>query len=140
MADERVVDDGWRIPDELWRRIEPLLPAKPPQPRGGRPWMPDRQAMDGIFYVLRTGCQWKALPRTIGAASTVHDRFQQWVKAGVFEGLWAAGVLEYDALKGIEWEWQALDGAMSKAPLGGKRCGSQPDRPRQAGHKAQPAD
>jgi putative transposase len=140
MADEPVVDDGWRIPDELWRRIEPLLPAKPPQPQGGRPWTRDRQAMDGIFYVLRTGCQWKALPRTIGAASTVHDRFQQWVKAGVFERLWAAGVLEYDALKGIEWEWQALDGAMTKAPLGGKRHRSQPHRPRQAGHEAQPAD
>jgi len=121
MADEPVVDDGWRIPDELWQRIEPLLPAKPPQPQGGRPWIPDRQVMDGIFYVLRTGCQWKALPRTIGAASTVHDRFQQWTKAGVFERLWAAGVLEYDALKGIQWEWQALDGAMTKAPLGGEK-------------------
>jgi len=47
--------------------------------------MPDRQAMDAIFYVLRTGCQWKALPRGLGAASTVHDRFQEWCKAGVFE-------------------------------------------------------
>jgi len=140
MAEKPVVDDGWRIPDELWDRIEPLLPPKEPQPKGGRPWIPDRRAMDGIFYVLRTGCQWKALPRTIGAASTVHDRFQQWVKAGIFRRLWEAGLLEYDALRGIDWEWQAMDGAMTKAPLGGKRHRSQPHRPRQERHEAELAD
>lgn len=140
MADKPAVDDGWRIPDELWKQIEPLLPAKKPQPKGGRPWTSDRQAMDGIFYVLRTGCQWKALPRAIGAASTVHDHFQQWVKAGVFLRLWEAGLLEYDALKGLDWEWQAMDGAMTKAPLGGKRHRSQSDRPRQERHEAESAD
>jgi putative transposase len=140
MADKPVIDDGWRIPDELWERIEPLLPAKNPQPKGGRPWTPDRQVMDGIFYVLRTGCQWKALPRTIGAASTVHDRFQKWVKADVFRRLWEAGLLEYDTLKGIDWEWQAMDGAMTKAPLGGKRYWAQSHRPRQERHEAEPAD
>jgi transposase len=96
--------------------------------------------MDGIFYVLRTGCQWKALPRAIGAASTVHDRFQQWVKAGVFRRLWEAGLLEYDALQGLDWEWQAMDGAMTKAPLGGKRNRSQSHGPRQERYEAQPAD
>jgi transposase len=96
--------------------------------------------MDGIFYVLRTGCQWKALPRTIDAASTVHDRFQLWVEAGVFRRLWEAGLLEYDALKGLDWEWQALDGAMTKAPLGGKRQRSQSHRPRQERHEAESAD
>jgi len=121
MVDKLEIDDGWRISDELWERIEPLLPAKKPHPKGGRPWTSDRQAMDGIFYVLRTGCQWKALPRALGAASTVHDRYQLWVEAGVFRRLWEASVLEYDALKGIDWEWQAMDGAMTKAPLGGKR-------------------
>jgi transposase len=42
MAEKPAVDDGWRIPDELWDRIEPLLPPKEPQPKGGRPWIPDR--------------------------------------------------------------------------------------------------
>lgn len=120
------IDDGWRIPDELWSRLQPLLPAHQPHPKGGRPWTDERQAMDGIFYLLRTGCQWKALPREFGAASTVHDRFQLWRKAGVFERLWQEGLLEYDALKGIEWEWQALDGAMTKAPLGGRGHWPQP--------------
>jgi putative transposase len=124
------IDDGWRIPEELWSRIQPLLPAKRPHPKGGRPWTDERQALDGSFYVLRTGCQWKALPREFGAASTVHDRFQLWRKAGVFQRLWQAGLLEYDALSGIEWEWQALDGAMTKAPLGGRGHCPQPHRPR----------
>jgi len=137
---EKAVDDGWRIPDELWERIEPLLPPKRSYPKGGRPRMPDRQAMDAIFYVLRTGCQWKALPRSLGAPSTVHDRFQEWREAGVFERMWRAGLLEYDERVGIEWEWQALDGAITKAPLGGKRGRSQSHRPGEERHEAKPVD
>jgi putative transposase len=125
MAD-KPVDEGWRIPDELWSRIEPLLPHKEPSPKGGRPRMPDRQAMEAIYYVLRTGCQWKALPRSLGAASTVHDRFQEWQQAGVFKRLWQAGLLEYDQRVGIDWEWQAMDGAITKAPLGQEGTGPNP--------------
>ncbi len=123
------IDDSWRIPDQLWNRLQPLLPAKPSQPKGGRPWTEDRRAMDGIFYLLRTGGQWKALPREFGASSTVHDRCQIWRGAGVFERLWQAGLLEYDVLKGIDWQWQSMDGAMTKAPLGGRGHGTQPHRP-----------
>jgi len=53
--------------------------------KAGRPRMDDRKAMSAIFFVLRTGCQWNALPRSLGASSTVHDRFQEWRKAGVFK-------------------------------------------------------
>ena len=112
-----LVDDGWRIPDALWQCIEPIVPPTTPQPKGGSPWAPSRQCMEGIFYVLRTGCQWTALPRTFGAPSTVHDRFQLWRGAGVFERMWTEGLMDYDELKGLNWEWQAIDGA--KAPLGG---------------------
>lgn len=138
--EESQVDDEWRIPDALWERIEPLLPAQRPHPKGGRPWTPARQCMDGIFYVLRTGCQWKALPRSFGAASTVHLRFQQWRAAGVFERLWQEALVEYDAHVGLEWEWQAMDGALTKAPLGGKRNRTQSYRPRQERDETQPAD
>ena len=123
------IDDGWRIPEELWARIQLFLPPKPPHPKGGHPWTADRTAMDGIFYVLRTGCQWKALPREFGAPSTVHDRYQFWCEAELFQHLWEAGLLEYDALKGIEWEWQAMDGAMTKAPPGRRSHRSQSHRP-----------
>src|SRR5436190_18542410 len=90
------VDDGFRVSDELWARIEPLLPPEPSHARGGRPRLPARQAMDGVYFLLRTGAQWKALPRCFGAPSTVHDRFQEWRAAGVFGKLWRAGLVEYD--------------------------------------------
>lgn len=137
---EQPVAANWRIPDALWPHLRRVLPSPKPKPKGGRPRMDDHQALDAIFYVLRTGCQWKALPRSLGAASTVHDRFQEWQRAGVFEKLWRAGLLKYDAEVGIEWEWQAMDGAMTRAPLGGKRDRPQPHRPRQKRHQAQSAD
>jgi putative transposase len=62
--------------------------------------MDDRRAMNGIFYVLRTGCQWKALPKSLGAASTVHARFQYWLNSGVFERLWKEALIEYDEKRG----------------------------------------
>jgi len=124
--------NSFSISDDLWARIEPLIPV--PQPkrpdRPGRPRQNNRQMMTAIFYVLRTGCQWKALPRSMGAGSTVHDRFQEWCAARVFAQMWQAGLHEYDDLKGLDWEWQAMDGAMTKAPLGGKRNRRQSHRSR----------
>ena len=117
-------DDGWRIPDALWEKIEPLIPP----PAKVHPWgvhnprVPNRQALDAIFFVLRTGCQWNALNATgICSSSAAHRRFQEWVAAGFFQEIWALGLEEYAALHGIDWEWQAMDGAMHKAPLGGEK-------------------
>jgi putative transposase len=94
--------------------------------------MPDRQAFAAILYVLRTGIQWNALPRHLGADSTVHDRFQEWARAGFFQQLWEVGLLAYDDLVGIDWAWQAADGAMTKAPFGGGAVGPNPtDRGKQ---------
>jgi putative transposase len=125
------INPRFSLSDELWEQIKPLLPVEPPKPKGGRPRMDDRQAMTAILYVLRTGIQWNALPRSLGASSTVHDRFQYWEREGVFRRLWETGLQAYDEVKGIEWTWQAVDGAMTKAPLGGKRHRSQSNRPRQ---------
>ena len=84
--------------------------------------MPDRDCADAIFYVLRTGCQWQALDQTeLCAHSTAHDRFQEWVQAGVFLKLWQAGLAQFDEREGIDWKWLSMDGAMVKAPLGGKK-------------------
>lgn len=83
--------------------------------------------MDAIFYRLRTGCQWKALSATgICSGSSAHRRFQEWREAQVFERLWASGLNQYDELKGLEWEWQSMDGALVKAPLGGEETSPNP--------------
>ena len=59
---------------------------------------------DGILYVLRTGCQWKALPSEYGSGFTCHRRFQEWVRIGVFQKLWIKLLEQYDEIRGIEWE------------------------------------
>jgi transposase len=128
------VDDQWRIPDVLWERIIPLLPPRKPHPLGcHNRRVEDRRAMDAIFFVLRTGCQWGALDATgICSHSSAHRRFQEWTAVGVFVTLWVQGLEEYDALKGLDWHWLAMDGAMTKSPLGGEWTGKNPtDRGKQ---------
>jgi transposase len=139
---DRAARDKWRIPDALWERIEPLLPPRKPHPLGcHNPRVPDRDAMNAIFFVLRTGCQWNALNATgICSSSSAHRRFQEWREAGVFVLIWALGLHEYEALKGIDWSWQSMDGAMTKAPLGGGKNRAQPHRSSQTRHQAKPAD
>jgi putative transposase len=120
------IDPQFLISDELWEKLQPLLPPAVPKPRGGRPRMEDRKALDAIVYVMRTGIQWKALPRSLGASSTVHDRFQEWVEQGVMMRFWQAGLAEYAKQVEIDWEWQTMDGGMVKAPLGGDATGRNP--------------
>jgi putative transposase len=134
---------GFRISDALWAVLAPLLPVRVNTHRfgGGRPRVPDRRCADAIFYVLRTGCQWAALQQTeLCAKSTAHDRFQAWVEADVFLKLWKAGVEQFDELQGIAWDWLSMDGAMTKAPLGGEKNRAESDRPRQRRGQAQPVD
>ena len=114
----------WEISDSLWEQMEPLIP-KPVDnhPLGmHRARVPNRDAMNAILFVLRTGCQWEALDATgICKHSSAHRRFQEWTKAGVFKEFWKRGLLKYDDIKGINWKWLSLDGAITKSPLGGEK-------------------
>jgi transposase len=85
---------------------------------------------EAIVYVLRTDCQWKALPREhFGSASTIHKRFLEWEQAGFFVALWQAGLAEHDEMEGIAWRWQSFDVALLNAPLVRQSVGpSQTDR------------
>lgn len=103
---------SWTISDEFWVEIKKHIPNRERDPnreykckpgRGRRP-LEKRRVLERILYVLRNGCIWKALPKEYGAASSVHQYFQEWSEAGVFEQLWSAGLLKYDYLKGIGWE------------------------------------
>ena len=81
----------------------------------GRSPRPFRVIFDGIAHVLRTGCPWHVLPRQVYVpGSTVHARFSQWVKAGGFYQAWQIVLAYYDQAVGIDWKWQALDGAITK--------------------------
>ena len=126
---------SWRVTDDFWARVEPLIPVRQRmadkryvrKPGAGRPAKPPRQVFEAIMFVLRTGCQWRALPRGgFGSASAVHKRFLEWEKACVFTALWEAGLAEYDQIEGIAWRWQSIDAAMFKAPLAQQAVGPNP--------------
>lgn len=127
--------DSWVVTDNFWERVEPLIPLRERpaskeyarKPGAGRPPKPARQVFEAIVYVLRTGCQWKALPKErFGSASAIHKRFLEWEAAGVFAAIWQAGLAEYDQMEGIAWRWQSIDGAMFKAPLAQEAVGPNP--------------
>ena len=115
--------DFFDVPDDLWDLIEPLLPPEPAKPKGGRPRVPDRVALAGILYRVRTGCQWKALPRDFGSGSTCHMRMTQWARAGVFPKIHETLLRYYERRRGIKWDFASLDSAMVKAPKGGAKLG-----------------
>ena len=109
-----------RIPDELWDEIRFILTSEKPANTIGRQAVSFRKVLDGILYVLRTGCQWKMLSKEYGSGSTCHRRFQQWSTSKVFERLRTKMLKVYDGIVGIRWKWQSLDSVSVKAPLGGK--------------------
>ena len=98
------------------------------RPKGGRPPMDDRKAMTAILYVLRTGCQWRALPRSLGAGTTVHDRFQQWVQAGVFKTMWKAGLLDLGEKKETELGMAVYGWRDDEGPVRRRKDGQKPHR------------
>src|SRR3954451_3692939 len=105
----------WEVPDELWRRIEPILKRFWPRKPTGRPPAHWRRTLNGIIFRLRSGCQWSELPAKYGPKSTVRDWLQRWAAGGVLERIWAALVAECQELGGVEWKWQAADGMLGKA-------------------------
>lgn len=109
----------WRVSDELWVQIAPVLAEVDPPKRRGRPRIDPRAALNAILFRLRSGCQWNQLPERFPDDSSVHRAFQRWVRLGLFTRVWTVLVERCDQLGGVNWEWQAADGAMGKARLGG---------------------
>ena len=134
-------NDFGGMTDELWAQIQPHLPRRSKKTGKGRPPTPDRVVMSGIVFRLRTGCQWKAIPKQFGSGSTCHRRFQSWRKDGVFRAVFVSLVGYYDGVRGIadvpeppngrrgtaiDWQWASLDSATVKSPKGGDCTGPNP--------------
>jgi putative transposase len=113
----------WRVPDELWAEIGPILDELDPPNRVGPKRVSARLILDAIIYRGRTGCQWNRLPQEFPDDSTVHRAFQRWREAGVFRRLWAVLIERCEDLDGVDWQWQAADGSLGKARKGGARLG-----------------
>jgi putative transposase len=123
----KVVDTIWEIPDPLWNDvIKPLLDEFYPPAETGRPRVDLRQVLNGCIYQMRTGCQWNRLPPVYGSDSSVHRWFQRFVEDGFFEVIWGALVGVCDDLGGVDWQWQAADGVLGKARLGGTKSAKIP--------------
>jgi transposase len=126
--------NSWEITDAFWEKAAPLLPRKERNPNknyrrkpgGGRSPLDPRKTLEAIFYVLRTGIQWKALPQGFGASSAVHRYFRFWCEEGFFKALWITGLASYEEAAGIQWEWLSADGCMTKAPLAQETVGKNP--------------
>jgi putative transposase len=116
----------WRIPDDLWERIEPILGRRYPPAATGRPRADLRVVLDAIIYRMRSGVQWNQLPDHFGPDSTVHGWFQRFVADGVLEEVWACLVAECDELGAVAWEWQAADGVMGRSRFDGDARGPNP--------------
>jgi putative transposase len=129
--------DYFRVPRPLWRKVKPLLPKAPQQRRRGRPPADTRAVLNGIWYVLWTGCQWKAVHRDwFGVASSVlHERFQTWQQQGRFAKIMQVLVRFYARTRRVQWQWQAIDSRTCAAPLGGTETGKNPTDRAKCGSK-----
>jgi len=109
------------LSDEQWALIAPLLP---PRRKGrGRPRADDRTTLNGILYVLKTGCAWQDLPRQYGSPTTCWRRLQTWSEDGTWERVWRALLWELDARGKLEWAQAFLDGSFVPAKRGALRSG-----------------
>lgn len=121
LPEEKPLPTIWRVPDELWHTIKPILNELDPPARTGRPRIDPRAALDAMIYRMRSGCQWNQLPRDFPDDASVHRTMQRWIVRGVFPLIWAALIEACDELGGVDFQWQAADGAMGKPVSVGTR-------------------
>jgi putative transposase len=118
----------YNIPGKLWKLLKKQLPKEPRKKGRGRPRVKSRDVMEGIWYVLWTGCQWKSIRKEWFnvSSSVLHERFQTWQEEGIFEKMFKTIVKYYARERKIGWKWQSVDSMMSPAPLGGAKTGKNP--------------
>lgn len=118
---------------KFWKEIRTVIPQKR---SNRRPRKGAKKIMRALFYILRTGIQWKALPKEFKvSASTVHRRFQEWIHDQIFQIFWTNVLKKYQKKQYAMMQWVAIDGSCSKAPLGGEDVGKSPVDRRKIGTK-----
>jgi transposase len=127
------------VTDELWARVQPLLP--PPPPRRfrfpGRKPLDQRMILTGILFVLKTGISWDDLPAELGCGcgKTCRHYFRLWHQAGVWRQLHALLLAELNGADQIDWERALIDASFARAPLGGEDTGPNPTDRGKSGSK-----
>ena len=109
------------VSDLLWARVEPHLLVRPAQPKGGRPWVDDRECLEGILWVLRSGARWRDIPVDLPSPSTCWRRLQEWASEGCLEIIQAAVLEELDELGRLDWDQLVADATFVRGKKGGTR-------------------
>ena len=135
VLDDLGVAAPWVVSDELWARIEPLLPVRPAG-RIGPKLLPDRQVLQGILFVLITGIGWEDLPQELefDSGMTWWRRLRDWQEAGVFDRLHQHLLAELNAAGQIDWSRACVDASHVRA----KKRALPPDRARSTAVKPAP--
>jgi putative transposase len=116
------------VTDAVWNTIEPLLPT-PPTRRRGRPRKPDRDVFLAIMWRLVLGCSWETVEHLLDyriSDTTIRERRDEWIAAGVFDQLINHAILAFDRIVGLDLSHAAVDGSLHKAPCGGEGTGPNP--------------
>src|SRR5512145_2256440 len=109
--------------DDQWLKLQPLLPTMPPGKKGGRPWRNNRQVLEGILWVLKTGARWRDLPERYPSPSTCWRRLRQWDEDGTWLRMWRAFLGQLDARGRLRWEQVFIDGSFASAKKGALTSG-----------------
>ena len=120
-AQQKPLPTIWRVPDELWEIIEPILTERDPPKSTARPRVDQRAALDAIIFRIERLPVEPITPSRVPDDSSVHRTFQRWIELGVLDLIWESLIEDCEELGGVNFEWQAADGAMGKARFGGTK-------------------
>src|SRR3954463_10620239 len=119
---EKPMPTIWRLPEQLWEKIEPILKAHDPPKNTGRPRVDQRAALDAIIFRMRSGCQWNRLPEEFPDDSSVHRTFQRWNELGALDLIWESLIEECEELGGVDFESGRSRTARWARPVLGGPC------------------
>ena len=109
---------GPLLTEQQWKKIEPLFPRLPKNPRGGRPWIENRRVVEGILWILRSGAPWKYLPKEYPHPSTCWRRLRDWEEQCVWLDIWRTFLGELNERQQLKWSESFLDGSFAPAKKG----------------------
>jgi transposase len=120
------INNAFLLNEEFLKHAQEIITELNIKSRVGRPPIDFEQGLQGIYYLLRTGIIWKALPHCFGSSSAIHRLFQKLRSVGFFTKLWHKELQIYDQIHGLQLEIQSGDCSHIRAPLGQEKTGESP--------------